>query len=56
VFTENLGGANGPEDNAVGVHIDPAGQMCFKVGRVSIPVDEDDLRRIGDMCAPAATV
>jgi hypothetical protein len=50
VFTENLGGTTGPVDNAVGIHIDPAGQMCFKVGRVSIPIDHADLRRISALC------
>ncbi|WP_312979516.1 hypothetical protein [Corynebacterium sp.] len=55
VFTENMGGTTGPVDNAVGIHIDPNGQMCFKVGRVSIPIDHADLRRIGNLCSTAAT-
>ena len=56
-FTANETGPSGPEDHALGVMRDGRGQLMLTAGSTRIPVDEDDLRRIGDMCAAtAATV
>lgn len=54
VFTTNRGGASGPEDNHVGLMRDSHGQLTLTVAGTRIPVDVDDLRRIGDMCATEA--